>query len=304
MLRGALRRRARRPPPDRQPLALDRLRHGPQRVLAPRERRAARRRRAHRALLDRLGHEARDGGRDRARVGVPRAGATTSGGARGLRGRAPADRRVARSARRRAASSGSRASSATWARTPRHVRVQPAHAQPPDHATASCSCATPGFVASVDAAFDGRPPMFTPLRLRGARARPTASSSRRWTCTRRSTARRATSTSCTSARAAIGGAGLVMTEMICVVAPTGGSRPGCGGLYRDEHTAAWKRIVDFVHAHWRAKIGAQLGHAGRKGSTKLHVGGRGRAAGRGQLAADRAVAAALPARASARCRAR
>src|SRR3954465_2296469 len=67
---------------------------------------------------------------------------------------------------------------------------------------------------------------------------------------------------------AIGGAGLVMTEMICTSAD-GRITPGCGGLYRDEHTAAWKRIVDFVHAHSHAAIGAQLGHAGRKGSTKL-----------------------------------
>src|SRR4051794_14669758 len=67
---------------------------------------------------------------------------------------------------------------------------------------------------------------------------------------------------------AIGGAGLAMTEMICTSAE-GRITPGCGGLYRDEHTAAWKRIVDFVHAHSRAAIGAQIGHAGRKGSTKL-----------------------------------
>src|SRR3954454_18750192 len=67
---------------------------------------------------------------------------------------------------------------------------------------------------------------------------------------------------------AIGGAGLVMTEMICTSA-AGRITPGCGGVYRDEHTAAWKRIVDFVHAHSRAAIGAQIGHAGRKGSTKL-----------------------------------
>jgi anthraniloyl-CoA monooxygenase len=66
----------------------------------------------------------------------------------------------------------------------------------------------------------------------------------------------------------LGGAGLVMTEMICTSAD-GRITPGCGGLYRDEHTAAWKRIVDFVHAHGRAKIGAQIGHAGRKGSTQL-----------------------------------
>jgi anthraniloyl-CoA monooxygenase len=67
---------------------------------------------------------------------------------------------------------------------------------------------------------------------------------------------------------AIGGPGLVMTEMICTSAD-GRITPGCGGLYRDEHTAAWKRIVDFVHAHSRAAIGCQLGHAGRKGSTQL-----------------------------------
>jgi anthraniloyl-CoA monooxygenase len=66
----------------------------------------------------------------------------------------------------------------------------------------------------------------------------------------------------------IGGAGLVMTEMICVSAE-GRITPGCGGLYRDGHITGWQRIVDFVHAHGRAKIGAQLGHSGRKGATKL-----------------------------------
>jgi anthraniloyl-CoA monooxygenase len=40
-------------------------------------------------------------------------------------------------------------------------------------------------------------------------------------------------------------------------------------MYKPEHVVAWKRIVDFVHLHSRAKIGLQLGHAGRKGSTKL-----------------------------------
>src|SRR2546421_9489259 len=39
--------------------------------------------------------------------------------------------------------------------------------------------------------------------------------------------------------------------------------------YKPEHVSAWKRIVDFVHAHSYAKIGLQLGHAGRKGSTRL-----------------------------------
>jgi anthraniloyl-CoA monooxygenase len=67
---------------------------------------------------------------------------------------------------------------------------------------------------------------------------------------------------------AIGGAGLVMSEMICVSAE-GRITPGCGGLYRDDHVAGWRRIVDFAHAHGGARIGAQLGHSGRKGATKL-----------------------------------
>lgn len=66
---------------------------------------------------------------------------------------------------------------------------------------------------------------------------------------------------------ATGGAGLVMTEMTNVSAD-GRISPGCTGIYTDEHTAAWRRIVDFVHTHSAAKIGLQLGHAGRKGSTR------------------------------------
>jgi anthraniloyl-CoA monooxygenase len=66
---------------------------------------------------------------------------------------------------------------------------------------------------------------------------------------------------------AIGGAGLVMAEMTDV-SRDGRITLGCAGLYKPEHTAAWRRIVDFVHAHSAAKIGVQLGHAGRKGSTK------------------------------------
>ena len=67
---------------------------------------------------------------------------------------------------------------------------------------------------------------------------------------------------------ALGGAGLVMTEMVCV-SPEGRITPGCGGLYTPEQEHAWARIVDFAHDHSDAKIGVQLGHSGRKGSTKL-----------------------------------
>src|SRR3954470_12304878 len=126
----------------------------------------------------------------------------------------------------------------------------------------------PGFVASVDEQFaPGRPPMFTPFRLRGLELdnRVVVSPMDMYSAVDGTPgdfhlvhlgAR------------GIGGAGLVMTEMICVSAD-GRITPGCGGLYRDEHTAAWARIVDFVHAHGHAKIGCQLGHSGRKGSTKL-----------------------------------
>ncbi|WP_284983608.1 bifunctional salicylyl-CoA 5-hydroxylase/oxidoreductase [Arthrobacter sp. efr-133-TYG-118] len=67
---------------------------------------------------------------------------------------------------------------------------------------------------------------------------------------------------------ALGGAGLVMTEMVCV-SKTGRITPGCTGLYTDTQRDSWKEIVDFVHARSTAKIGAQLGHSGRKGSTRL-----------------------------------
>ena len=67
---------------------------------------------------------------------------------------------------------------------------------------------------------------------------------------------------------ALGGPGLLFTEMTCV-APDARISPGCAGMWNGEQAIAWKRIVDFVHAHSRAAIGLQLGHAGPKGSTQL-----------------------------------
>jgi anthraniloyl-CoA monooxygenase len=66
---------------------------------------------------------------------------------------------------------------------------------------------------------------------------------------------------------AMGGAGLVMAEMTNV-SREGRISPGCTGMYKPEHVIAWKRIVDFVHGASPARIGLQLGHAGRKGSTR------------------------------------
>jgi anthraniloyl-CoA monooxygenase len=54
---------------------------------------------------------------------------------------------------------------------------------------------------------------------------------------------------------AIGGAGLIFTEMTCV-SRDARITTGCAGLWNDEQETAWRRIVD-------------LGHAGRKGATKL-----------------------------------
>jgi len=67
---------------------------------------------------------------------------------------------------------------------------------------------------------------------------------------------------------AMGGAGLVMCEMTDVT-PDGRITPGCAGMYAKAHVEAWRRVTDLVHRHSRAKVGLQLGHAGRKGSTAV-----------------------------------
>jgi anthraniloyl-CoA monooxygenase len=134
----------------------------------------------------------------------------------------------------------------------------------------------PDFVREVDALFaretagnadPKRPPMFQPFRLRGMDLAN----------------RVVVSPMCQysaedglptdwhfvhyGARAT-GGAGLIYTEMTC---PSADARitPGCTGLWTDEQEAAWTRIVRFAHGHSIAKLCLQLGHAGRKGSTRL-----------------------------------
>ncbi len=67
---------------------------------------------------------------------------------------------------------------------------------------------------------------------------------------------------------AMGGAGLIFTEMTDISADAR-ITPGCAGMYAPEHVKAWKRIVDYVHAHSHAKFALQLAHAGRKGSTRV-----------------------------------
>ena len=67
---------------------------------------------------------------------------------------------------------------------------------------------------------------------------------------------------------AMGGAGLIMTESTAISAD-GRITLGCAGMYNDNHVAAWKRVVDFVHDNSYSKIGMQISHAGRKASTRL-----------------------------------
>ncbi len=67
---------------------------------------------------------------------------------------------------------------------------------------------------------------------------------------------------------AIGGAGLLFTEMTDV-SPEGRISPGCTGLWNDAQEAAWTRIVDFIHKNSAAKVCLQIGHAGRKASTRV-----------------------------------
>jgi len=129
----------------------------------------------------------------------------------------------------------------------------------------------PGFVAEVDATFargrPARPPMFTPLALRELELPNRVVVSPMDMYSSRDGTPGDFHLVHLGARG-LGGAGLLMTEMICV-SREGRITPGCGGLYADEHTQAWARIVDFVHGNGAARIGAQIGHAGRKGSTKL-----------------------------------
>ncbi|GAA2711134.1 MULTISPECIES: bifunctional salicylyl-CoA 5-hydroxylase/oxidoreductase [Streptomyces] len=127
------------------------------------------------------------------------------------------------------------------------------------------------FVAAVEDEVGvppGTPPMFTPFRLRGLtlRNRVVVSPMDMYCATDGTPgdfhlvhlgAR------------ALGGAGLVMTEMVCV-SPTGRITPGCTGMYTPEHERAWARITAFVHDRAPGTaLGIQLGHSGRKGSTRL-----------------------------------
>ena len=132
----------------------------------------------------------------------------------------------------------------------------------------------PAFVAEAQAAFaaeeggdPARPPMFQPLRLRGMELANRAVVSPMCLYSAEEGVPTDFHLVHYGARA-VGGAGLIFTEMTC---PSAEARitPGCTGLWTDAQEAAWTRIVAFVHQHGPTKIALQLGHAGRKGATKL-----------------------------------
>lgn len=70
---------------------------------------------------------------------------------------------------------------------------------------------------------------------------------------------------------ATGGAGLIMAEATGV-SPDGRISVNCAGIWNEEQVAAWRPIVDFAHSQG-TRIGLQLAHAGRKGSTLAPWGG-------------------------------
>ncbi|MFG2139871.1 bifunctional salicylyl-CoA 5-hydroxylase/oxidoreductase [Streptomyces sp. NPDC048650] len=115
---------------------------------------------------------------------------------------------------------------------------------------------------------DGTPPMFTPFQLRGLTLRNRVVVSPMDMYSAHEGVPGDFHLVHLGARA-LGGAGLVMTEMVCV-SERGRITPGCAGLYTQRQAQAWRRVTDAVHdGSPGTAIGVQLGHAGRKGSTKL-----------------------------------
>ncbi|MEU6812025.1 bifunctional salicylyl-CoA 5-hydroxylase/oxidoreductase [Streptomyces sp. NPDC046831] len=129
----------------------------------------------------------------------------------------------------------------------------------------------PHFTEAVERDFGcppGTPPMFTPFRLRGLTLRNRVVVSPMDMYSAVDGVPGDFHLVHLGARA-LGGAGLVMTEMVCV-SPEGRITPGCAGLWTGRQGEAWRRITDFVHRQAPGTaIGVQLGHSGRKGSTRL-----------------------------------
>jgi len=66
---------------------------------------------------------------------------------------------------------------------------------------------------------------------------------------------------------ALSGAGMLCIEATAVT-PEGRITPGCVGLYKPSNVAAMKSVVDSIRAISPIRLAVQLGHAGRKGSSR------------------------------------
>jgi 2,4-dienoyl-CoA reductase-like NADH-dependent reductase (Old Yellow Enzyme family) len=91
---------------------------------------------------------------------------------------------------------------------------------------------------------------------------------------------------------ATGGPALVFTEATHV-SPEARITPGCLGLWSDENERALERILRFCRGYGTAKLGVQLAHAGRKGSTNVPLAG-GKPLGRDEGAWQTVAPSALP----------
>ena len=287
-----------RPAPAR--LGLAQLQPRAVRALAPRERRADGRCRGHRAFLGRLRHQAGDGERHRARR-VP--------AHRADHGRRPsratrtsgASRCCGCRARRATRPSGSSRSSATCIsiRCSSTIRCSPARSA---SATRTCACATRRGSTGAETWFEEQATGEQARRARGRRC------SRRSGCASCDSKNRVVVSPMAQYRAvdgtptdwhlvhyaerAKGGAGLVYHRDDLRLAE-GRITPGCTGLYAAEHEAAWKRIVDFVHAETDAKIAHAARPLRAQGLDPARLGDDGRAAAERQLAGHGAVAGAV-----------
>ena len=122
----------------------------------------------------------------------------------------------------------------------------------------NADCSTAALIAP--------PPMFTPFRLRGVTLQNRAAMS----VISSGLAKNGIPSGQHSReliRRAQGGAGLVLTE-IAAVSSEARITPGCAGMFTESHRDAWAKIVKTIHSNSSAKIGIQLGHAGRRGATR------------------------------------
>ena len=265
-----------------------------------RERGPARRRGAHRALLDRLGHQARHGGRAGAGRLPARAGMACPGALAAYE----AERRPVVASTQRAAQA-----SLEWFENIGQYADQDPHQFAFNIVTRSrrvtydnLRLRDPEFVADMDrwfastVALDGpaehgaepRPPMFQPFRLGGLELANRVIVSPMDMYSARDGVPGDFHLVHLGSKA-LGGAGLVMTEMVCVSA-AGRITPGCTGIYTAEQEESWRRIAGFVQSQSRREDRHPARALRPQGLDQADVGGDGRPAAGRQLGGLRPVA--------------